>query len=365
MAAIIAPGGAGAPPAPTVCTVAAPITPDSPVILDASEPLVIATAFLTWSSVAAAGAAPARASLPTWAMVKYFLCRCRFSQALADQTTFLALSPLQFRLTGAFWGRLLTELVASGLLSVSMTTAAELARAVRGLPISNLALVTIFGADITPGEPFDTPARAAVAGRARARGRAAVAAVPGAPRVPGPPPLLFLNMTNITMFEDLSREDSLSTLALLVGTLGPCLTRASRLSPASAAQLAAAAIAPNLQRFRGLPLGVANDALMASQLHDLLLAVGETLHGVYESVQLTPGALLSELMDMLRYVNGTALERQGIEARRLLCASFKVRHPHPHALADASRVPICPARAPCATTWLPARAPGPSRPQSI
>ena len=63
--AAAAPPGA---PAAVVCTVSAALTLDKPVILDATEPIVVATSFLNWRPLAAAAGSAARVSLTQWEM---------------------------------------------------------------------------------------------------------------------------------------------------------------------------------------------------------------------------------------------------------------------------------------------------------
>ena len=63
---------------------AGPATPDSPVFLDSAEPLVLATAFLPWQSYPAAGAVPARVSLPSWLMIRLWIKRSVLSSLPVD-----------------------------------------------------------------------------------------------------------------------------------------------------------------------------------------------------------------------------------------------------------------------------------------
>lgn len=70
-----------APPAPVVCTVPPVVTADMPVHLDATEPLVVSTAFLPWEAHPA-GRGVATVSLPT------SRGRCRWSASSSLEAGF-------------------------------------------------------------------------------------------------------------------------------------------------------------------------------------------------------------------------------------------------------------------------------------
>ena len=105
----------------TLATMAAPVAapiavhadptadPRKLVILDANEPLVLATAFLPWAPIPAAGGRPARVSLTNREAIVAFIRRCDLSRTLADSTYFGTISMLQFALVRAAWSRILTE----------------------------------------------------------------------------------------------------------------------------------------------------------------------------------------------------------------------------------------------------------------
>ena len=69
---------------------------------------------------------------------------------------------MQFGITTAAWSRVLSALRDSGLLSASFNSKRSLARAIKTLTIANAADLVIEDADLDLGEPFDTPAVAAV-----------------------------------------------------------------------------------------------------------------------------------------------------------------------------------------------------------
>ena len=126
-------------------------------------------------------------TLSQQAMMSYFIGRC--DRDGADAPTLLAFStrtPLDLAFEGAFWSRILTEYVVSGLLSASFSDLPSFYLALSRLGIITLANLLILAPDIRVGEAFSMPGVAAVPGRA-ARGRArAVPAVPAVPAAPGP-----------------------------------------------------------------------------------------------------------------------------------------------------------------------------------
>ena len=136
---------------------AGPATPDSPVFLDAAEPLVLATAFLPWQSYPAAGAIPARVSLPSWLMIRLWIKRSSLSSLPADLAVLAVVDVFEFGLIAVAWSRILTELVDSGLLNATFSDPSTLDVAVEGLTIANPALLVILAADLDRGESFDTP----------------------------------------------------------------------------------------------------------------------------------------------------------------------------------------------------------------
>ena len=127
------------------------------VFLDANEPLVLATPFLPWVPVAAAPPLPARVSLRAWQMNRTWLRRCGLSAAAADHLAFQSISMLNFRLTGAAWSRVLTEFVASDLLSKTFSDLRGLRLALGALEISAPASLVLLASDLDPGEDFDAP----------------------------------------------------------------------------------------------------------------------------------------------------------------------------------------------------------------
>jgi hypothetical protein len=103
---------------------------------------------------------------------------------------FSRLDIFELGLSAPTWSRILSELVASGLLAGAIPKPRDLDDRMRSLNINNPANLLLAAGDFATNEPFDTPAIPAVppaAGRGRGRGRGAGAAgAPAVPAVPGP-----------------------------------------------------------------------------------------------------------------------------------------------------------------------------------
>ena len=93
---------------------AAPISDDVPVVLDAAEPCVLSTPCLEWAPAAVAGAV-AQVSVPHWRMLRAFIARCSIGSDPASFAMARATSLFVFILNAAAWTRILTELRDSGL----------------------------------------------------------------------------------------------------------------------------------------------------------------------------------------------------------------------------------------------------------
>ena len=116
-----------------------PASPESPIILLANEPLVAATAFLRWEPAApAAGGGPARVQLAFFQMLRSFGARFYITRTNpADLAAARNVNLMTMRLHAAFWSRVLTELVASGLVTVGMSDSADLRRNILSLTLAN------------------------------------------------------------------------------------------------------------------------------------------------------------------------------------------------------------------------------------
>jgi hypothetical protein len=174
-----APGGvlalpAPAPPPPVVVTVGAPLAARCLAFIPTNDPIVQRTRFLPWTDHAAVGGAAAMSSIPAYVLLRHFIVRCTIGGLPADLAAAQLRSVLTGSLTGAAWGRILTEFVASGLLNLQFTKRRELLVAVKAVQINNPGNLALLAADWLAIESFDTPAvPAAAPGRGRGRGRGA------------------------------------------------------------------------------------------------------------------------------------------------------------------------------------------------
>jgi hypothetical protein len=235
-------------------------------------------------------------------------------------------SVLTFALTGAAWGRILTELVASGLLTTTFTLLRDFDEAILDLVVATPANLDILAGDyLAAPESFDTPAvagvpgRAAVAARPGVRRVAAIAAIAARPAVAGPPSLAFISMATITRLHEATEAAPLLALGLLAGLLGPVSTRVVRIDGLSTVRTSTAILAPNLARHLGLtgPLSPDSNPALAVQLRAFVLAAFDALTKIFATSLLTEASLQAEATDAFRYLLGTAAERTAVEKRRI------------------------------------------------
>ena len=150
-----APGGvlalpAPAPPPPVVVTVGAPLAARCLAFIPTNDPIVQRTRFLPWTDHAAVGGAAAMSSIPAYVLLRHFIVRCTIGGLPADLAAAQLRSVLTGSLTGAAWGRILTEFVASGLLNLQFTKRRELLVAVKAVQINNPGNLALLAADIAP-----------------------------------------------------------------------------------------------------------------------------------------------------------------------------------------------------------------------
>ena len=238
------------------------------------------------------------------------------------------MSALTLALTGAFWTRLLTEYVASGLLTDPISSRREVLRVITTLTFSTPGHLVILVADVVVNavESFDTPAvpaaPAAVGGRGRGRGAAAVGVpVPagGALPVPGPPSLRFLHLTSRLRLFDPASSRPLLSLAILSGYLGPSLTRAVRSDELSLVRTSAEVLRSNLETSLGVNPGAASDGVLAVRLPAFIIAAHSTLGQALLSYEISAEALSSEGFDSFRLLMGSSEERRAVEVSRIHC----------------------------------------------
>ena len=239
-------------PAPIVVTVvAAPITSTLHATFLANEGLVLATPYLPWEAVPPVAGAPARVRLSQRILLYAFVMRCRLSTTANSLAFFDSTHILNFALSGAAWGRVLTELVASGLLSAPIADLPALFGSLRDLSIVNAANLTLFPADSIQGEDFSIAGVPGVAGVAAQpavaqvgrrgavnfvpgrRAVPAVAAVAAIPPIVGPTELEPLIHLSLSTVQDTSLSAPLEPLSQLALFFGDHLTRASRTAASS------------------------------------------------------------------------------------------------------------------------------------
>ena len=205
-----------------------PITDDMPVLLAAADPLVLATPCLEWVPFGV-GAAAAQVAVPHWRMLRAFIGRCCIADDPPSMAMARATSLFIFIINGPAWSRILTEYRDSGLFRQVYAKVRDLRAALEVLVLQNPAALALLAGDLVAGDPFNPPPVVAAVGRGRGRGRGAAAVgvpVPLAGAVGGPPELRFINLATLDRLVDSSDGSPMSAVAILAGSLGPCLTQA-------------------------------------------------------------------------------------------------------------------------------------------
>lgn len=315
MAAAAVPLAAQPPPAVAVTIDA--VAPDRALELLASEKLVTDTPFLPWTPApAGAAGAPAHVRLSQFRAVRAFARRCTLGQDAGDHAFFQTVSCMMFGLNAAFWSRLLTSLRNAHLFEKGpFLTWAQFLQNYSQLDLSALDM-NIHQADLEVGETWDTPA-VPVPLAPQARGRAAVAAPPPAPipAAPGPAELEFLSLITLDQIDMAMATEPLGLWADLICHLGPCATRASRLTPISPIRTNSLLLINALKlRLLGATTGQTPHPLLAINVMDLLRDA--TLPLCLSPASLSDADLRSELRDGLRYIRSDS-ERKAVEISRI------------------------------------------------
>ena len=313
---------------PVVANVlAAPITDEMPVVLDATEMCVLATPFLEWTAVAAAGAV-ARVSIPHWRMLRAFIARCSIAADPASIAMAGATSLFLFILNGAAWARILTELRDSGLFARIYAKARDLAAAMSDLILQNPALLVLLAGDIIAGEPFNPPPAVAAVGRGRGRGRGAAAvgvpvAVAGAGV--GPSELRFIHLATLDRLVDLTDSAPMTAVAILAGSLGPCLTDAIRSDELSTVRTISVLLRAHLARDLDSATAVSPsaDPLLALQLRGFVISAYRSLNEVFVAATLNEFTMQQESMSSYKYFLGKEPEKIAVEAQGMLLIDDK------------------------------------------
>ena len=291
---------------------------------------------------------------------------------LVDPIAILAgntVSCLTIAYTGVAWTRFLTELEASGLLSgVPYTLLRDSDAVLMSLTLTNPNSLSVLAVDLLPVESFDTPAApailgvaAAAAGRGRGRGRGggvgAAPAIAAAPPLLGPPNLAFLNNASLTDFANSGEANPLYAFARLVGAVGDCATRASRLSPRFSAQPLAHALRRAAAAIAGVETTVAaapdGDYIASAALPQTLAAAFDALTSVLQTDKASTALLAKELTDALILQRGDPAQVLTVISSRLHYIADRCE-PHPPYLLGAGAVGLAlrlpPLSAPC---WHP------------
>lgn len=293
--------------------------------LPATEKVVTSTPFLPWQAVVAGGGAlgPATVRLSHFRAVKVFLRRCIFGSTPADVAALQALNCLTFSVNDAGWSRVLSTLHNAQLFDQGPFVSRSQFEAAYDLVDLSQCDMSIMAADLTmAGEDFDTPGVAAVAAVPAVPARrgvpavAAVAAVPAVPAVPGPADLEFLSLLTLDQITPFTQDQPLGLFTELIGYLGPCHARATRLQAMSMVRTSAVLLAHALSaRLLGSNGGMAPHSLLALNVMDLLKDA--KLPICLASTHVTDADLRAELRDSLRYVRSDA-ERKAVEISRIL-----------------------------------------------
>jgi len=308
---------APAPPPPVVVTVGAPPSPRCLAFLATQDPLVQRTRFLPWTDHAAVGGAAATSSISSYVLLRHFAVRCSIGGLPADLAAANAHSVLTGALTGAAWSRILTEYVASGLLTMHFTKRRELLTAVKALQVNtpgNLALLA--GDWLAAIEPFDTPPVVGAAA-GRGRGRGAAAAVVAVPLIPGPAALKFVDLASVARLWDPSAHCPLEAFCILAGMLGPCSTRAIRMDAMSFVVTSAEILRANLTKFLGFGAAGASDGALAAQLGPFVITVMDNLTDLFAATDAGEFHLQREALAAFRFYFSSAEERSAVISDRI------------------------------------------------
>ena len=320
-----------------------PASPESPIMLLANEPLVAATAFLRWEPAPAAGGGPARVQLALFQMVRSFGARLFITRTNpADLAAARIINLLTLRFQAAFWSRVLTELVTSGLVTTGMSDSADLRRNLLSLTLVNPGALAVSAADWSAAPPFAIPAGGGGAGAAAARARMAS--------------IRFFSLVDILSLDDSGADAPWELLALIVGALGACHTQAARQAETAQVQIVGQMFVANNHTF------AAADAGLAARVKPFFAELTADFPLDLMAPGVTEVELCEELQDRIQF-NLSEHGRSIVEAKRLhlLQAGPKCVPAHrpaarcPHAAAFGRRARIHGVRA-----WPPRAPPRPS-----
>jgi hypothetical protein len=304
-------------PAPVVTAHAGPtIGGARQILFGAAESLVTATPFLDW--VPAPGGVP-MVQLAESQLLDAFAGKARCGPVAADVAALRDRNVLTLSLTAAFWGKYLTELVASGLLASPISHRSLLHSRVKDLLPVTPDNLHVNAGDWSPCESFNVAGVAGVGGVAARRAggghpaRRAVLAVAAVAAVPGPVELVYLAKANLEILQGPDGAAPWAAIVRLAGMLGAASTRAARQDDMSTLRRVAAPLRASVARFLGVNPTADYDATLAGSLGDFLRTIvlmdGLEAHGV------TSAELSAEATDSFRSSFSTA-DRLSVEESR-------------------------------------------------
>jgi len=276
--------------APVNVVVPAAPSPDSPILVDANDPLVAATSWLPWDPAAAVGGIP-RVSLKNSEALRAFAVRCRLDRSPASLAALAPVGMLTLRLSANAWSTVLTAIRDNGLVGAAVLDLTDLQRFITTrVPIS-----IILAADVSPAPVLGMGSNAAqreVLARIR-----------------------FLGLANIHALEiqtgALANSAPWSVICTLAGALGDVGTQASRLVETAPVHAVAEAL-------RAHGTGGVTAAAMAFNLRSNILRA--TLPKFLRASNVTTEEQCEELGDAFVY-KLSAADRRSIEQKRLDCMS--------------------------------------------
>ena len=198
-------------------------TSGCPIFLAANSEVVSSTPGLDWQPAPAGPGGAARVQLMTFQAIKAFLPRCKISRIPADLAAANAVNALTVRLTDACWSRILTELTSAQVFTRTANSIDELHDFLKEANIPTPANLDLVAGDWRNAEAFTLGAVAAAARQLLA-------------------PIRFLSLLAVPSVEEPAAPLPLGLLCAIVGSLGPCLTQASRRAETSTVQLTASTL---------------------------------------------------------------------------------------------------------------------------
>ena len=275
-------------PPNVVVTMAAPNhDPDSPISLNANEPLVLATPFLSWDDAPAVGGV-LQVSLPTYRAFKAFGSRLSLSPNPLDITYARTIHIMVLKINAMAWGRILTEYITSGLITnlPANATLSNWYTTLGDLVISTPANLQLSIPDFSLGQPFTVPAANGIPRNSLLRVR-------------------FFSLTNVVDLQ-IPGSSPFDLIADLYGMVGACLSNLSRQSEISPLQL----LANRIRQTSGETL----DGSLAMSLISILTV--NKLPLSLRPLILSPNTLREEARDRFLY-RESVIARSSIEEKRL------------------------------------------------